>query len=48
MSKLRYYWFAIRWLYRNQSRENTRQKYRALAREYAIYEREKNQQGATR
>jgi len=41
MNKIRYYWFAIRWLYRNRTWDNTRQKYKALAKDYAAYERGK-------
>ena len=42
MKKLRYYWFAIRWLYRNKDWGESRQKYKALAREYAAYEKKRS------
>jgi hypothetical protein len=36
MKRLRYYWFCIRWLYRNREWNNTRQKYKAMDREYRM------------
>lgn len=34
MSRIRYYIFAIRWLYRNREWADTRQKYKAMVREW--------------
>ena len=34
MKKIRFYLFCIRWLWRHRSWEETRQKYRALGRDW--------------
>lgn len=34
-SKLRYYLFCIRWLWKNRKWENTRQKFKAMEKDYA-------------
>ncbi len=33
MEKLKYYWRCIKWLYKHRNWTNTRQKFRAMARE---------------
>lgn len=38
MTKLRFYLFAARWLWRNRTWDNTRQKYKALDRAWSRYE----------
>lgn len=38
MRKIRFYLFCIRWLWRNRTWEETRQKYRALGRDWRRYE----------
>ena len=33
MAKIKYYWRCIKWLYRNRNWQNTRQKFKAMAKE---------------
>lgn len=35
MSALFYYWFCIRWLWKNRDWADTRQKYKAMNRDYS-------------
>ncbi len=34
MKKIKYYIFCIRWLYKNRTWDNTRQKFKAMEKEY--------------
>lgn len=34
MNKLKYYFFCIKWLWKNQEWENTRQKFKAMEKDY--------------
>ena len=42
MEKIRYYLFCIRWLYMNRDWKNTRQKFKAMERDYKQKERNYN------
>lgn len=33
----RYYWFCIKWLWKNRTWENTRQKFKAMEKDYKDY-----------
>ena len=37
MEKIRYYMFCIKWLWKNRTWDNTRQKFKRLAKEYTEY-----------
>lgn len=37
MKKIRYYMFCIKWLWKNRDWRNTRQKFKALERDYRDY-----------
>jgi hypothetical protein len=39
MRKIKYYLFAIRWLWKNRDWDGTRQKYKALDRAYRKFEK---------
>lgn len=39
MKKLRYYLFALGWLWRNRDWKGTRQKYKAMDRAFAAHEK---------
>lgn len=34
MRKLKYYWFVMRWLWKHRNWQDTRQKYKAMNREW--------------
>lgn len=36
---IKFYWFALRWLWRHRYWENSRQKWKALDRDYQKYKR---------
>ena len=41
MKKIKYYLFAIKWLWNNKEWQGTRQKYKALDKAYNTYVRER-------
>ncbi len=34
MKKLKYYWFCVKWLWKNRDWDNTRQKFKAMEKAY--------------